>query len=680
MSLFLPSTKGLEHEIREKEVGTMKKIFMELRNIKTKLITCFAIVLIIPAIIIGTLAYMTAKDAVKTEILAGFTGNINLLNTTIDNTIQLKMHDINTFSTNLTSKLYQGDSSPELRGIFAQYRGLHPEAEIIYIGTNKGLFIQEPDVGIPADYDPRKRPWYIEAMDKKGEIIISEPYISASTNQMVVTISKAIKDGSGVAAVDINLNHLQDITNQVKIGKSGYAVLVDKTKRYIAHPTEAAGNEVIVGLADKLYGQETGQFDAKFDGEERITAFVTNELTGWKLAGSVASSEITAAASPILQKTAIIILIAIILGAIVVFFIIKSIINPISDLKEKAITISQGDLTQSIHVQSNDEIGHLGQAFNDMQESLRTLIKNVEKSAELVASSAEELSASAEQTSDATEQVATSIQEVAYSAEMQTDGVDSAAQSLATISIDVTQIAESSTMASELSYRATTEAEIGGQAVTDTVNQMTFIQKSVIESNTITKSLHERSKEVRSILDVITGIAGQTNLLALNAAIEAARAGEHGKGFAVVADEVRKLAEQSQNSATEIREIVEGIQVDTKNSVEIMERITENVQEGVDVSIEAIEKFNQIIHSMKEITPQMEEVSATAQRVSAAVQGVTVTTNEIANSAQGNAAASQEVAASSEEQLASMEEISSSAESLSFMAEDLKEMISKFKY
>jgi methyl-accepting chemotaxis protein len=658
----------------------MKKIFMELRNIKTKLITCFAIVLIIPAIIIGTLAYMTAKDAVKAEMLAGFTGNINLLNTTIDNTMQLKMHDINTFSTNLTSKLYQGDSSPELRGIFTQYRVLHPEAEIIYIGTNKGLFIQEPDVGIPADYDPRKRPWYIEAMDKKGEVIISEPYISASTNEMVVTISKAIKDGSGVAAVDINLNHLQDITNQVKIGKSGYAVLLDNGKRYIAHPTEAAGNEAIVGLADKLYGQESGQFDAKFDGEERITAFVTNELTGWKLAGSVASSEITAAASPILQKTAIIILIAFIIGAIVVFFIIKSIINPISDLKEKAITISQGDLTQSINVQSNDEIGHLGQAFNDMQESLRTLIKNVEKSAELVASSAEELSASAEQTSDATEQVATSIQEVAYSAEMQTDGVDSAAQSLATISIDVTQIAESSTMASELSYRATTEAEIGGQAVSDTVNQMTSIQKSVIESNTITKSLHERSKEVRSILDVITGIAGQTNLLALNAAIEAARAGEHGKGFAVVADEVRKLAEQSQNSATEIREIVEGIQVDTKNSVEIMERITENVQEGVDVSNEAIEKFNQIIHSMKEITPQMEEVSATAQRVSAAVQGVTVTTNEIANSAQGNAAASQEVAASSEEQLASMEEISSSAESLSFMAEDLKEMISKFKY
>ena len=140
---------------------------------------------------------------------------------------------------------------------------------------------------------------------------------------------------------------------------------------------------------------------------------------------------------------------------------------------------------------------------------------------------------------------------------------------------------------------------------------------------------------------------------------KAARAGEHGKGFAVVADEVRKLAEQSQRSATEIHEIVEGIQVDTANSVEVMGHITKNVLSGLDVSTEAFEKFNDILQSMQAITPQMEEISTTAQQASTAVQEVVNTANNIASSAQGNAAASQEVAASSEEQLASMEEISS---------------------
>ena len=658
----------------------MKKMLIGLRNIKGKLILSFALILIIPSLLIGTLAYMTAKDAVEAEILAGFTENINLLNTNIDNTMQVKVHDMATFSGNISSELYEGESSPEIRTIFSQYGELHPEAEITYLGTSEGLFVQEPDVGIPDGYDPRERPWYIEAMDKPGEVAISDPYISASTSEMVVTISQAISDGSGVVAVDINLNYLQGLTNQVQIGESGYAILLDKSKAYIAHPTEPSGEEAIASLTDPLYERDTGNIELNYDGDHRIMAFVTNELTGWKLAGSVASSEVTAAAMPILKRTALIISIALLVGAVSVIFIIKSIITPIVRLKDQAMTVSEGDLTQSIEVKSNDEIGQLGLAFNGMQESLRALIKNVEQSAELVASSAEQLSASAQQTSDATEQVATSIQEVAHGAEMQTDGVNMASQSLAAISVGVSQIAENATQATELSYRATQEAEIGGQAVTNTVNQMTSIHEAVKESNTITQSLNERSKEVRMILNVITDIAGQTNLLALNAAIEAARAGEHGKGFAVVADEVRKLAEQSQRSATEIHEIVEGIQVDTANSVEVMGHITKNVLSGLDVSTEAFEKFNDILQSMQAITPQMEEISTTAQQASTAVQEVVNTANNIASSAQGNAAASQEVAASSEEQLASMEEISSSAESLSFMAEDLKALISKFTY
>ncbi|MEK5037600.1 methyl-accepting chemotaxis protein [Sporosarcina sp. FSL K6-3457] len=658
----------------------MNKIFGGLQNIKVKLMLSFVLILMIPAIIVGALAYVTAKDAVKNEILTGFSENISLLDMTIDNILQLKVHDMQIFSERITLNMYQGESSPELRSMFAQYRDLHPEAELTYMGTTHGLFIQEPDIGTPDGYDPRKRPWYIDAMANKGDFIISDPYISASTNEMVVTISQAITDGSGVVAVDINLNYLQALTNQVDIGKTGYAVLLDNSGKYIAHPIEEAGDEAIADITDNLYTQDEGQFEVTVAGQPRMVVYVTNDLTGWKLAGTITSSEIVAAAAPILKRTALILGIAIVVGAIAVYFITKSIISPIIRLKEQAITISKGDLTQDIKIQSNDEIGHLGQAFNSMQESLRTLIQSVEKNAELVASSAAQLSASAEQTSDATEQVSTSIQEVAHSAEMQTDAVDGASRSLSDISVGIEQIADNSVKVSELSYRATEEAEIGGQAVSDTVNQMTSIHKSVIESNAITKSLHERSKEVSSILNVITAIAEQTNLLALNAAIEAARAGEHGKGFAVVADEVRKLAEQSQSSATEIYEIVEGIQVDTANSVEIMEQITTSVQGGVDVSNEAIEKFNHILQSLKEITPQMEAVSATAEQVSAAVQEVTATANAITSSAQGNAAASQQVAASSEEQLASMEEISSSAESLSFMAEDLKGLISKFKY
>ncbi|WP_442853579.1 methyl-accepting chemotaxis protein [Bacillus sp. FJAT-27231] len=315
-----------------------------------------------------------------------------------------------------------------------------------------------------------------------------------------------------------------------------------------------------------------------------------------------------------------------------------------------------------------------------MQENIKRLVQKIEYNAEQVAAASQELTASAEQTSAATEQVAVSVQEVAGGAEKQTAGIDQTARSLNEAAQGTTQIADRSAKVSDLAQHTTTQAEEGGEALGNTVKQMHSIHQSVAESNTMIQSLYERSKEVSSILDAITGIAEQTNLLALNAAIEAARAGEHGKGFAVVADEVRKLAEQSQQSVKEIFDIVQGIQKDTENSVQVMSRVTNDVQTGVDISNEAIEKFKRILQSTREITPQMEEVSATAQQMAAAVQEVTEVTTELAIIAKGNAATSEEVAASTEEQLASMEEISASAQALSSMAEELKELISVFKY
>lgn len=646
---------------------------------KTKLIFTFSFILIIPAIIIGSMAYVTAKDAVQHEMLAGFAENVNLLNSSINNTIQSKVYDIESFSKKITSEQYQGDSSHELRQSFSQYKELHPEVETIYVGSSTGLFIQEPNAALPDGFDPRKRDWYKEAMKKKGETVISEPYVS-TTGNIMIAISQTTKDGSGVMAVDLSLSYLQELTNQVKIGDKGYATLFDKNKRYITHPTIKAGSIEKANFINELYNKEKGQLSFENNGEEKIISFVTNELTGWKIGGLINLQEIHAAVSPILRKTALIIVLALFFGTALIFFIIKSILKPIQTLKEQAITISNGDLTEQINISSNDEIGQLGQAFQEMQKSLRTLITNVEQSVKQVASAAEELTASAEQTSSATEQVAYSIQDVASNTEKQTNGVDQNAKSLADVSDGVIQIADRSLKVSNLARHSTKQAGEGEKVMMETVHQMNSIHKTVMESNTIIKSLVERSKEVSSILKVITGIAEQTNLLALNAAIEAARAGEQGKGFAVVAEEVRKLAEQSRKSAKEIHEIVQGIQNDTECSVQIMAHVNDDVQTGVTVTNEAIKIFNQIVQSTKEITPEMEEVSATSQQLSIAVQEMTTTANELAHIAQENASASEEVAASTEEQLASMEEISSSAQLLASMAEELKQLISKFKY
>ncbi|WP_431027781.1 methyl-accepting chemotaxis protein [Lysinibacillus sp. LZ02] len=658
----------------------MEKVLRKFKNLKMKLIITFSAILIIPTIVIGSLGYFTAKDSVEHAMLDGFGGTIHLLNANIDETIQPKIHDLDLFSEIITSTLYEDDRSPEIRKQFDTYIKLHPEGQSIFVGTNTGILIQEPRVVTDPNFDPREREWYKAAMENKGEIIVSEPFTTAGTDELVVSVSRTTKDGSGVIAVNIKLSYIQELVNQVKVGDEGYAFLLDKSRNYISHPVNEAGSEAQGAFHDIIYEKEKGSMDVVFNGEDRILTFATNELTGWKIAGTVITDEVKDAAAPILKNALLVIGIAIIVGAVVIFFVIKSIIIPINELKEKAVTISQGDLTEQIQVRSNDAIGQLGHAFNDMQESLRELVYKVAESAEQVASSAEELSASAEETSAATGQVAVSIQEVASNADKQKTGVDNTAKALEEVSEGAMRIANNSTVVSELSRHTIAQAEEGGTAVRDTVNQMESINQSVMESNTTIQSLYESSKEVSSILNVITGIADQTNLLALNAAIEAARAGEHGKGFAVVAGEVRKLAEQSQTSAQEIHKIVSRIQKDTESTVQTMVRVTNDVHAGVTVSNKAIEKFNQIIQGTKEITPQMEDVSATVQEMSAAIQEIMASANDVVIAAQGNAVKSEEVAVSAEEQLAAMEEISQSANGLSSLAENLNFSISKFRY
>lgn len=659
---------------------TKKVSKFSFRNFHIKLLVSFTVILIFSALAIGVISYLTAKSELEKQILDSVNKSVAVLNSTIDDTINPKMTDVEVFASQFTADQYSESNSNEIQKLLKFYQETHPEVDIVYTGNEDGVYLMEPaELGVPEGYDARERDWYKQAMQNKGEIIISEPYVAASTGEMVITISKANDDGSGVVGIDISLNNLQEVVQSIQIGEAGFGFILDQNKKYLAHPTAELGSE-IDSTYDDLYNGETGQLNNIIAGETVSIDYITDELTGWKIGGVVFTKEIEQASSSILNTSWLVAVIAIIIGFIAVIFIIQSISRPIKQLGELAVNVSQGDLTQFAKIETNDVIGKLGQAFNEMIEGLRMLTEKMDQTAGNVAATSEQLSASTEETNAATEQVSSAIQEVAKNAEVQTNTVDKVSQTFREVAVGINNIAEHSLKVSDLSRNAILEAEEGGNAVTKTVTQMKSIHSSVNESHETIRSLYESSKEINEILSVITGIADQTNLLALNAAIEAARAGEHGKGFAVVADEVRKLAEQTQSSTKEIYTIITKIQEDTENTVGIMERITEDVQDGVEITNEAIDKFNRILQSTKDISPQMEEVSSAVEQMSVAIQNVTSQLDEILNVAQSNSATSEEVAASAEEQLAAMEEISASAQSLSSMAEELKSAIANFRY
>nr|WP_075983086.1 methyl-accepting chemotaxis protein [Bacillus massilionigeriensis] len=657
----------------------MKNILRFFKNIKTKLIFSFAIILIVPTITIGYLSFLSAKDAIQAEMLDGFSESLGLLNSTIDNTIQPKMNDIGYLAQNISSQSYQKQGLKELIQTFEQYANMHPEVDMVNVGTEKGQFFRKPEVEIKAGYDPRVRDWYKAAMDKKGEIVISPPYVDANTGKMVLTLSQSTKDGSGVVSIDLSLGYIEKLTNQVKIGKHGYALLIDADKQIVSHPTQKGGSKATGNYVDKMYKQETGQFNYTDKHIDKIMSYKTNALTGWKIGGSIDSSEVSQKASPILKHSILIIIIALIIGAVAIYLITKSIISPLKKLKHQALAISGGDLTEVIEIDTNDEIGELAGAFNEMSDNLRHLITEINSSASQVAAASQELFATTDQTTQATNQIASDIQRVAEGAESQVISSEESSLAMEEVSQGMQSIAESSSSVKDSAERTTTLSEQGNELIQKAMLQMESISTATENTTTAIFQLTERSHEIIKIIEVITSIADQTNLLALNAAIEAARAGEHGKGFAVVADEVRKLAEQSRDSATQIVTLINGIKEDTEVANKEMLGSVKEVTLGRKVIDQTGEAFQEISKAIAYVGAQIQEVSATSEQISANTQQVTATIEQLASIAKEASVGSQNVVAASEEQLASIEEISTSTESLSQLAQDLQEMLTKFK-
>ncbi|MEC0067805.1 methyl-accepting chemotaxis protein [Bacillus cereus] len=614
-------------------------------SLKTKLLVSFVIILILPSIVIGWTSYQQAKTNFNETILNSAKDNIKILDNVINKELDSKKVDATYFTKLFTQSSYQADQIQNIQNKLEEYNKLHPEMEAIYTGSSNGQFIQSPAIQMPDGYNPTERDWYKEAVKKSGEVIVTAPYKSKTTGNIVITLAKQNEDKSGVLGIDLIINNIVTTSKMVNIGKEGYVAIFDQDKNVVAHPKMKPGEKLEEKLSKELYKQEAGDFYYSLDGEDRNITFKTNKKTGWKIAGIMPSKEIIEAANPIFYKTITVIGISLVIGGILIYFIIASIISPLKQLVISSKKISEGDLTESITVHSKDEIGQLGESFNEMAASLQSVISNINTSASHVAASSEELTASMKQTSEATEQITQAIEQVSSGAEIQTKEVEEGATLLEEVTEGIQRVADSSSLVSTASMYTKKKAENGGKLVEQTVNQMQLIHESVSQSDKIIGLLDDKSKQIGAILEVIQHIAEQTNLLALNAAIEAARAGEQGRGFAIVADEVRKLAEQS----------------------------------GLVVANETKQSFAEILKSTDDTVVQIDNMVDVAKQMTVDAKQVSASINEIAATIEENAASVQNIAGSSEEQLASVDEINAAAVHLSQMAEELQEMISKFK-
>lgn len=372
-------------------------------------------------------------------------------------------------------------------------------------------------------------------------------------------------------------------------------------------------------------------------------------------------------------------LLFLIVGVIIQIFGLRKLLHPIKELISGVGKISKGDLTQRVVVHSNDELGQLSESFNEMVESLHSVLGQVRVTVEQLASSSEQLSVSAEDSTKSSEQTATTVNELAVGTETQAGNIQQTNHAIDDMSIRVGQIESNSQVVMEKVFVATNLATEGNQAIDMVVKQMNSISSTVNGSAESMKDLVDNALHIGRIVEVINTIANQTNLLALNASIEAARAGEHGRGFAVVAGEVRKLAEQSSSSAQQITSYVGSIQEGIQNTVLSMEIGTREVTEGLHLVNQAGSSFSEIREAVDEVSQNIQVVSTAVEQMTSRVSEVLTSMDRILEVTNEVVGGSQNIAAATEQQLASMEEVTSSADMLSSMAEELQEKIRHFK-
>ncbi len=485
------------------------------------------------------------------------------------------------------------------------------------------------------------------------------------------------------------------INKNIKLGESGYIFVVDQKGNSIAHPN-IEGNNVWDEQDDNgvkymqeiiAKGNEGGGF-ASYSWplpnsdqlEEKGVYAETDPYWGWVIGASTYLADFNKPAESILKLTLVVIGVAIIIGIFVIWQYASSMVKPINRVVQAMERFAEGDLTQeSMSIRSKDEIGKLANAMNQMQAKLKDMIHNIAQASDLINTSSKELSQSANEVNMGAEQVAITMNELASGAEGQAHHSNELTSLMERFTADLRETNQHGEHIHQSSVEVLGLTNEGSQLMTSSNSQMSKIDGIVQNAVEKVKNLDAQAQEISKLVVVIKDIADQTNLLALNAAIEAARAGEHGKGFAVVADEVRKLAEQVAFSVNDITSIVTNIQQDFDVVTSSLEDGYQEVKEGTNQIKATSETFMTISHSINNVVESVQLISSNLSKVTEDGQKMNSAIQEIAAVAEESAAGVEQTTATTEQTSSSMEVMAGKSAQLSTLALELKTLIAQFK-
>jgi len=444
--------------------------------------------------------------------------------------------------------------------------------------------------------------------------------------------------------------------------------------------TKLTDDKQFASVSKDILSGKSGKKIYNNAGDSRVVYYAPVGDTKWMIGVTASNSELYKSLQSllfVLSSLSVIIIIIFIILSIILYS--NYITNNIGKVNKLASIIASGDLTNVIEIKSEDELGVMGANLNKMAKNLKTVFNNIVASLDNIVGTSEELTASAEQNHSSAEHVSNIMNGMYNGASTLAKGTEEIS-SIATYIYDgIKNISDNVSLVSKSSMEATGIAENGKLVIKRAVEQISDISRQVSESSQIVSALGEKSKKIDNIVSLINEISDQTNLLALNAAIEAARAGEHGKGFAVVADEVRKLAVESGDASSEISKLIIEIQTDMSAAIVAMNKGNTAVDTGQVMINEAGESFNNIVASVQNVSEQMVSIVEVIKGLYNNSETMIQDVQDVSNVSKENSNSIKEIAATSEEQISQMQQVSQAAQALTEIVIDLQNDIAKYK-
>ncbi len=593
-------------------------------NIKHKLTWAFATVACLPVILVAVLVVLNLRDAARADFLDSSGREIRQ----IDNGMKQFFDGISQNVEYLAKdpriaaitdlKNYMGadaastpltESGKQVLTLFADFAKSHPSTAYLSLGLKDGGYVSWPDDAKLSSYDPRARPWYKTALTAPGTGQRTSAYYWAPDDVVLIGNVHTINDASGntlgVVGLDVSLKQLTELVKHIKLGDSGYLMMVEANGNVLVDPSDAKHNfKSLAELGPNyavLASSGNGVTEIDIDGVPYMANVVTSQSLGWRFIGLIKQQEVMAKASHLTGLIAIIAAVLAIIFAIVGASFAGMIVRPIRSVADglQEIAEGEGDLTRSLTVQGKDETATLARWFNQF---LGVILQLVQRSGSA--------SANLQTAAAGTTQVARNMNDAAGRQREAVELVSTAFNEMVATANEVARSCGEAATSADAGYR---QVHDGQQHIGEATGSVMQLSDNLQQSTQTMQALEQDSKNINTILDTIRSIAEQTNLLALNAAIEAARAGDQGRGFAVVADEVRALAKRTADSTGEIDNLLGNLARRTQEVTKQMQGSVQMSQTSVERIQLARDSFDKIRTSVDSIRDQTTQIATAAE-------------------------------------------------------------------